>query len=95
MEKILRKQKRFQLLKKKLNKLARLEKIQEKTSKKRIEKFWKFIHWSIATLVLIAVVFGYGTFFPNAVSISKIQHTQHHEYFNRLDSKFKQSRISQ
>jgi len=87
MEKILRKQKRFQLLKKKLNKLARLEKIQEKTSKKRIEKFWKFIHWSIATLVLIAVVFGYGTFFPNAVSISKIQHTQHHEYFNRLDSK--------
>ena len=25
--------------------------------------------------------------FPNAVSISKIQHTQHHEYFDRLDYK--------
>ena len=87
MEKILRKQKRLQVLRKKLNKLARLEKIQEKQSKKAKETFWKFIHWSLATLVLMAVVFGYGTFFPNPVSISKIQHTQHHDYINKLDSK--------
>jgi len=90
MEKLLRKQKPFRLLKKvtkKLQKLARLEKIQENESKKKIASFWKFIHWSLATLILMAVVFGYGTFFPNPVSISKIQHTQHHDYFNKLDSK--------
>ena len=87
MEKILRKQKRLQVLRKKLNKLARLEKNQEKQSKKRKESFWKFIHWTFATLILMAVVFGYGTFFPNPVSISKVLHEQHHNYFNQLDSK--------
>lgn len=90
MEKLLRKQKRFKLLRKvrkKLNKLARLEREQEKQSKKAKETFWKFIHWSIAILIFIGIVFSYGTFFPNPVSTSKIQHTQHHEYFNKLDSK--------
>ena len=87
MEKILRKQNRLRLLKKKLNKLARLEKIQEKQSKKAKETFWKFVHWSIAITVFVAIIFSYGTFFPNMVSTSKIQHDQHHEYFNKLDSK--------
>ena len=90
MEKILRKQKRFRLLKKvtkKLQKLARLEREQEKQSKKNKEKFWKFIHWSIAVIVFVAIIFSYGTFFPNMVSTSKIQHKQHHEYFNKLNSK--------
>jgi len=87
MEKILRKQNRLRLLRKKLNKLARLEKIQEKQSKKAKETFWRFIHWSLAVIVFVAIIFSYGTFFPNTVSISKIQHTQHHEYFNKLDSK--------
>ena len=87
MEKILRKQNRLRLLRKKLNKLARLEKIQEKQSKKAKETFWRFIHWSIAVTIFVAIVFSYGTFFPNPVSMSKIQHTQHHDYFNKLDSK--------
>ena len=87
MELILRKQNRLRLLRKKLNKLARLEKIQEKQSKKAKETFWRFIHWSLAVIVFVAIIFSYGTFFPNTVSISKIQHTQHHEYFNKLDSK--------
>ena len=87
MEKILRKQNRLRLLRKKLNKLARLEKIQEKQSKKAKETFWRFIHWSLAVIVFVAIIFSYGTFFPNPVSTSKIQHTQHHEYFNKLDSK--------
>ena len=87
MELILRKQNRLRLLRKKLNKLARLEKIQEKQSKKAKETFWRFIHWSLAIIVFVAIIFSYGTFFPNTVSISKIQHTQHHEYFNKLDSK--------
>ena len=87
MEKILRKQNRLRLLRKKLNKLARLEKIQEKQSKKAKETFWRVIHWSLAIIVFVAIIFSYGTFFPNPVSTSKIQHTQHHEYFNKLDSK--------
>ena len=87
MQKLLRKQNRLRLLRKKLNKLARLEKIQEKQSKKAKETFWKFVHWSIAITVFVAIIFSYGTFFPNPVSTSKIQHTQHHEYFNKLDSK--------
>ena len=90
MQKLLRKQRRFKLLRKirkKLNKLARLEKIQEKQSKKAKETFWRFIHWSLAVIVFVAIIFSYGTFFPNPVSTSKIQHTQHHDYFNKLDSK--------
>ena len=87
MQKLLRKQNRLRLLKKKLNKLARLEKIQEKQSKKAKETFWKFIHWSFAITIFVAIVFSYGTFFPNPVSVSKIEHTQHHEYFDKLDSK--------
>ena len=87
MQKLLRKQNRLRLLRKKLNKLARLEKIQEKQSKKAKETFWKFIHWSLAVIVFVAIIFSYGTFFPNPVSTSKIQHTQHHDYFNKLDSK--------
>ena len=79
--------KRRALLRKKLNKLARLEKIQEKNSKKTKEKFKKFIHWSFAVIIFCGVVFSYGTFFPNPVSISKIQHEQHHNYFDKLDSK--------
>ena len=90
MMKLIRKQKQFKLLRKvtkKLQKLARLEREQEKQSKKNKEKFWKFIHWSIAVILFIGVIFSYGTFFPNPVSTSKIQHDQHHEYFNKLDSK--------
>ena len=87
MQKLLRKQNRLRLLRKKLNKLARLEKIQEKQSKKAKETFWKFIHWSFAITIFVAIVFSYGTFFPNPVSVSKIEHTQHHEYFDKLDSK--------
>ena len=87
MQKLLRKQNRLRLLKKKLNKLARLEKIQEKQSKKAKETFWKFVHWSLAIIVFVAIIFSYGTFFPNMVSTSKIQHKQHHEYFNKLNSK--------
>ena len=88
--KLIRKQKQFKLLRKvtkKLQKLARLEREQEKDSKKRIASFWKFIHWSIAVIIFVAIIFSYGTFFPNMVSTSKIQHDQHHEYFNKLDSK--------
>ena len=90
MQKLIRKQRQFRLLKrvtKSLQKLARLEREQEKESKQRIASFWKFIHWSIAVIVFVAIIFSYGTFFPNMVSISKIQHDQHHEYFNKLDSK--------
>ena len=90
MEKLIRKQKQFRLLKrvtKKLQKLARLERDEEKQSKKARQTFWKFTHWSIAVIVFVAIIFSYGTFFPNTVSISKIQHTQHHEYYNKLDSK--------
>ena len=90
MQKLLRKQRQFRLLKKvtkKLQKLARLERDEEKQSKKARQTFWKFTHWSIAVIVFDAIVFSYGTFFPNTVSISKIQHTQHHEYYNKLDSK--------
>ena len=90
MEKLIRKQKPFRLLKKvtkQLHKLARLEREQEKQSKKAKETFWKFVHWSLAVIVFVAIIFSYGTFFPNPVSTSKIQHTQHHEYFNKLDSK--------
>ena len=90
MQKLLRKQRQFRLLKKvtkKLQKLARLEREQEKQSKKAKETFWKFVHWSLAVIVFVAIIFSYGTFFPNPVSTSKIQHTQHHDYFNKLDSK--------
>ena len=90
MEKLIRKQKQFRLLKrvtKQLQKLARLEREQEKESKQRIASFWKFIHWSLAVIVFVAIIFSYGTFFPNQVSTSKIQHVQHHEYYNKLDSK--------
>jgi len=90
MEKLIRKQRQFRLLRrvtKKLQKLVRLEREQEKQFKKAKETFWKFVHWSIAILIFIGVVFSYGTFFPNPVSTSKLQHDQHHEYFNKLDSK--------
>ena len=65
----------------------KLEKLQSKQSKKNKEAFWKFIHWSLAVIVFVGIVFSYGTFFPNQVSISKVQHEQHHEYFNKLDKK--------
>jgi len=91
MFKILKKRKNLKLIRSKLNKLARLEKNlekkQEKQSKKTKEKVWKFIHWLIAILIFSGIIFGYGTFFPNPVSTSKIQHQQHHNYFNKLDSK--------
>ena len=90
MQKLLRKQRQFRLLKKvtkKLQKLARLEREQEKESKKARETFWKFTHWSIAVMLFTGVIFSYGTFFPNTVSTSKIQHKQHHEYFNKLNHK--------
>jgi len=85
--------KRKALLRKKLNKLARLEKKQDLESKKTKQKIWKFIHWSFAVLIFCGIVFSYGTFFPNPVSISKIQHEQHHNYFNKLDSKLEKIAI--
>ena len=73
---------------KKIDLLQRkLEKLESKRGQAIRLLFWKYIHYTIAVVILVAIAFGYGTFFPNPVSVSKINHEQDHVMFGKIDSK--------
>ena len=64
--------KRIELLQRKL------EKLESKRRQAVKLLFWKYVHYTIAVIILVAIAFSYGTFFPNPVSVSKINHEQDH-----------------
>ena len=65
----------------------KLEKLESKRGQAVRLLFWKYIHYTIAVVILVAIAFGYGTFFPNPVSVSKINHEQDHIIFGKIDNK--------